>query len=357
MNSRKPDISVIVPILNEAAELPDLLACLSQQGEIELELIVCDGGSDDGSQQIIAERAATCRFPVRLIQTHRGRGGQMNAGAACASAGLLLFLHADSRFDESRALRKAYAFFESRTESGAPLFAARFAVQFRRSEQSSSLAWFYYEAKARLPRFDCIRGDQGFLLNRATLELAGGFDESLPFLEDIRLVAKLATRVDWLLLPAAISTSARRFEKEGLLERQVLNAIIINSIVAEWAAFFRELPGLYKCHGDSGRLQLFPLLAGINRLINDHDQGWRRRFWQATGHHVAGNAWQLFFWLDVRRSFRGGEKPESVEPRRLELYQRRLEAFFLSRPAAFLAQSAVKIWLCWMLFRGKNRTA
>ncbi len=321
---------------------------------IKLELILCDGGSGDGSQQIALELAATCRFPVRLIQTHRGRGGQMNAGAALAAAGLLLFLHADSRFDESLALSKAYAFFESRTESGAQFFAARFALQFRRSKQSSSLAWFYYEDKARLPRFDCIRGDQGFLLNRATLELAGGFDESLPFLEDIRLVEKLATRVDWPLLPAAISTSARRFEREGLLERQVLNAIIVNSVVAEWAEFFRELPGLYKCHGDSGRLLLQPLLAGINRLINDHEPAWRRIFWQATGHHVAGNAWQLFFWLDVRRAFRAGGNPGAVEPSWLEFYQRRLEPFFLSRPAAFMAQSAVKIWLRWMLFNQKN---
>ncbi|MBI5485079.1 MAG: glycosyltransferase, partial [Deltaproteobacteria bacterium] len=310
----------------------------------------CDGGSSDSSQQIVAELAVKCRFPVSLIQTRRGRGIQMNAGAALATAELLLFLHADSRFDECDALCKAFSLYQSRIESGAQLFAARFALQFLRSELSPALSWFYYEAKARLPRNDCIRGDQGFLLNRAALWLAGGLDQSLPFLEDIRLVETLATRVDWLLLPSTISTSARRFEREGLLERQVLNAIIVNSVVAEWAEFFQALPGLYKCHSDTGRLLLQPLLVGINRLINDQDPAWRRIFWQTTGYHVAGNAWQLFFWLDVRHSFRAGEKPGAVKTHWLEFYQSRLTPFFQSRPAAFMAQIAVKLWLRWMLF-------
>jgi len=354
MNSIHPDISIIVPIFNEEAELPGLLDSLSAQQNVRFELILCDGGSSDGSQQLYFEHAAGSCFPVRLIQATRGRGCQMNAGTAVASSGLLLFLHADSRFDECDALYKAVALYRRQTASGSRYFAARFSLRFRRSEHSPSPAWFYYEAKARLPRSDCIRGDQGFLLNRNLLALTGGFDESLPFLEDVRLVESLAAHVTWLLVPTVISTSARRFEKEGLWERQVLNAIIINSIATEWTEFFSALPGLYRCQTDTGRLQLHPILKGISMLIAGHDHAWCCNFWRGTGRHVAGNAWQIFFWLDVRRAFRAGKTAGEVNSSSLDFYRRRLEPFFQSRIAAFLAQSAVKLWLCRMLLRGTS---
>ncbi len=345
----KSDITVIVPILNEAAELPGLLISLSAQQKISLDLLLCDGGSGDGSLQIVSEYAAKCPFPIRLIQTGSGRGRQMNAGAAVATSDLLLFLHADSRFEDCTALNRAAAFYRLRNASGGQPFAARFGLQFRRSEQSPSLAWFYYEAKARLSRSDCIRGDQGFLMNRQAFSEAGGFDESLPFLEDIRLVEATFSKVEWLLLPAVISTSARRFEKEGMLERQVLNAIIVNSIATGWTEFFQALPGIYRCHAETGRLQLRHLLRGIKALIDCHDRSWQRSFWKATGRHVTGNAWQIFFWLDARSAFRAGKGADEVASDFLDFYLRWLAQIFISRPAAFLAQFLVKLWLRWML--------
>ena len=350
MNSIIPDISVIVPILNESAELQDLLASLATQENVTIELILCDGGSNDGSRQIVSEAAKICLFPIRLIETERGRGHQMNTGAALATSELLLFLHADSRFEEREALCKAVAFYRCRETSILQFFAARFGLKFRRSEQSPSLAWFYYEAKARLPRTDCIRGDQGFLLNRALFSEAGGFDESLPFLEDLRLTQATSLLVEWQLLPTVISTSARRFEQEGLLERQILNAIIVNSVATEWTEFFQSLPGIYHCHADTGRLLLPPLLEEISRLIASHDSTWQRRFWQATGHHVSSNAWQLFFWLDVRRAFKTGKQTGEVDLHYLDYYCRNLKTLFQSRFAAFPAQLLTRIWLRRMLF-------
>jgi hypothetical protein len=161
--------------------------------------------------------------------------------------------------------------------------------------------------------------------------------------------------MEWLLLPASISSSARRFEKEGLVERQILNAIIVNSVATGWTEFFHSLPGIYHCNADTGRLLLSPLLEGISRLISAHDRGWQRLFWRATGHHVAGNAWQIFFWLDARLAFRAGKSAGEVDSYYLDFYRRRLEPIFLSRFAAFLAQSLVKIWLRWMLFKGTSQ--
>ena len=119
--------------------------------------------------------------------------------------------------------------------------------------------------------------------------------------------------------------------------------------------FFKELPGLYHCHADTGRLLLFPLLDGIRGLIAGHDHAWRRDFWRGTGRHVASNAWQLFFWLDVRRAFRTGNG--KVETSSLEFYLASLQPLFHTPFAAWLAQLAVRIWFRWMLAkRGITKT-
>lgn len=359
MNSTTPDISIIVPIINEAGELPELFTSLAAQRGVTLELLLCDGGSSDDSREIASMLADNCSFPVRLIRTGRGRGRQMNAGAAHAAAELLLFLHADSRFEDSAALLKAVECYHGAETPTVATFAARFGLQFRRSQPARpSLAYFFYESKARLARRDSIRGDQGLLLNRNAFTAAGGFDESLPYLEDLRLVAATTPQTEWRLLPATVSTSARRFEQEGLLERQILNAIIVNNALAGWGAFFESLPGLYReqCHTAGGRLKLYPLLKGIDGLLKLASAEWRRSFWQATGRHVASNAWQLFFWLDARRAFRAGKTPAEVQLRWLDFYQHRLERFFQSAPLAFAAQRAVRLWLRWMLFRGTRQT-
>lgn len=281
----------------------------------------------------------------------------MNAGAAIAGSELLLFLHADSRFPSRHALQRAIlAMGDRMAESGSRAIAARFALNFRRRGDSPSPAYFYYEAKARLNRTDCIRGDQGLLLPRSFFRQLGGFDQSLPFLEDVRLATLVAREGEWLLLPAVISTSARRFETEGLYERQVVNAIIANNLRVGWTEFFLSLPGLYGCSSGSGRLLLFPLLEGIRTLLAGRPLPWQVDFWRATGRHVAANAWQIFFWLDTRRAFRAGLTPAEVSPRLLRAFEHRLKWLFHTPLASYVAIAAVWIWFRLLLTRHK-RTA
>jgi hypothetical protein len=104
-------------------------------------------------------------------------------------------------------------------------------------------------------------------------------------------------------------------------------------------------------------LLLYPVLDDINTLLKQAPGEWRRSFWRSTGQHVAGNAWQLLYWLDSRHAFRAGRDSAEVQPRWLHFYQRRLEPFFRSRSAAFIAQAVVRLWLRWMLFRGTRQTA
>lgn len=358
-HSLSPELSIIVPILNEASELPALFDSLTAQEAIRFELILCDGGSVDGTQRLASELAEKVPFMVNIIHVARGRGQQMNRGAAIAKGELLLFLHADSYFSEGTALSSAItAFWTQVAKSGSQAVAARFALHFRRSDPSPSLAYFFYEAKARLDRADCIRGDQGCLLSRTFFEQLGGFDTSLPFYEDVMLADLVTQQGNWMLLPAEISTSARRFEMEGFAARQVVNAIIVNCFVVGWKEFFQFLPSLYQCHADTGRLRLFPLLAGIRTRLARQRPRWRLTFWQATGQHVAANIWQIFFWLDVRRSFRTDQDPGRVESRWFRFFQQHLEWLTRSRPAGTVTATAVWVWFRMLLIRsGWSETA
>ena len=84
-------ISVIIPTLNEARNLPPLLTALRNE-RAEHEIVVVDGGSDDGTIDIALADGAT------LFHASPGRGAAVCAGARGARGDILFFLHADSTF-------------------------------------------------------------------------------------------------------------------------------------------------------------------------------------------------------------------------------------------------------------------
>jgi hypothetical protein len=182
--------------------------------------------------------------------------------------------------------------------------AGHFPLRFLRSVACPSLAYYYYESKTRLNRKGCINGDQGFLLRRSFFEEIGGFDESLEFLEDERMAEIIFAKGQWLLLPSEIITSARRFETEGLFERQVLNAFIMNFSTIGWDIFFKEAAGIYRTQKESGSLELLPYFEKIVELLKQ--EPYKRRFslWYRTGAYVNENAWQLAYALDVRGNYK-----------------------------------------------------
>lgn len=342
--AQNPLLSIIVPIINEADELSFLLEVLNRQTGTSFELILCDGGSNDDQIATIEQMISGIGFETHYIRVLRGRGRQMNAGADIARGELLLFLHADTRFSSSEAISTAVDEFRHQTSISGRNLAGHFTLKFRRNQASPSLAYFFYEAKTCLNRPDCIRGDQGFLLHRDFFHQVGRFDESLSFLEDIRLVDTVARQGEWVKLPIAVSTSARRFEVEGLLERQIVNAIIINSVVTGLDEFFTVLPGLYKSHPESGHLKLYPIFDGIRKLLGSCSFKRRSVFWLATGRHVAVNVWQLFFWLDARTAFNLGLGPDKVGRKWSIFYGKLIQPITSSLPFAVVTASAVWIW-------------
>jgi rSAM/selenodomain-associated transferase 2 len=300
-----PEISLIVPVLNEKNNLPGLFESLRNQTEVFFEAIFCDGGSDDGSMVLLEKHLGNEKFNVSVIRSEKGRGRQMNQGAHHARAQTLLFLHADSTFGDPLALRKAHNALASRVvRLGHEKVAGHFPLRFLRSAARPSMAYHFYESKTRLNRKGCINGDQGFLLRRSFFDEIGGFDESLGFLEDERMAERIFAKGQWFLLPSEIITSARRFETEGLFERQVLNAFIMNFSAIGWDVFFKEAAGIYRTQKESGRLNLLPFFEKIVELLKQESHKRRISLWYQTGAYVNENAWQLAYALDVRGNFR-----------------------------------------------------
>lgn len=306
----QPRLSIVVPVLNEAQGLQRLFGTLEAQRDLAFEAILCDGGSRDDTLQVAGQLASSSSFPCRVLSAPRGRGLQLNFGASRAAAETLLFLHADSSFDDPHALANALQVFDEATaQAGHQRLGGHFGLRFAGKTLRPSLAYYYYECKARLDRPHCTHGDQGMMLRRTFFEEIGRFDESLPLLEDTRLAEAIRQRGRWILLPAEIYTSPRRFEREGLLPRQQLNAVILNFAAIGWEEPFRALPEIYRSQDRAQRLCLAPFFDRFRQLLKELSPVRRASVWYRTGDYVRSHAWQLAFAWDVRRNFRCGLHP------------------------------------------------
>jgi len=277
-----------------------------------------------------------------------GRARQMNAGAAVATGENILFLHADSLFPDRLALRTGLDHLAAEIlRKGHDRIAGHFALRFDRQDQAPAWGYYHFECKARLDRRECTHGDQGFLLRREFFETVGPFDEAIPMLAETRLADAVRAGGEWLLLPADILTSARRFETEGLRERQTLNAVITNFAAAGWEAFFRELPGIYGNRESAGRLDLRHFLREIARLMAALPRRDRLRLWYATGSYVRDNAWQLALACDTHRNFRRRIPPGEGELPVLAFYDRYLDRLTNHPPGRLAAALLTWLWLRW----------
>ena len=200
-------ISVVIPTLNEAAELPETLRRLRLVPEVR-EVIIADGGSQDATVSLA--RAAGCQ----LVPSPPGRGHQMRAGAVQATGEVLLFLHADTWLPPhgGRALSDCLA------RTG--VVAGGFYKVFRDPPN-----WL-----VRGSRFKCwwrlivarrVMADQGIFLRRETLVQIGGLPE-VPLMEEFELCRRLRPLGRIALADATVVTSARKFAKLGTLRTYLL---------------------------------------------------------------------------------------------------------------------------------------
>jgi rSAM/selenodomain-associated transferase 2 len=333
------ELSVIVPVLNEETELPAFLADLRRQRQVNYEIIMVDGGSTDATRELLQSE------PVRVISSPRGRGQQLNAGTAEALGAWLLFLHVDSRFDDALAWRNGIDFL---SRSSDRRIAGHFALSFLTGEQKKSKGYDFYERKARSSKPETIHGDQGFLLHRHLKLQVGSFRTDLPVMEDTDFAERLRVVGQWQLLPAVITTSTRRFDSEGLWQRQLLGALMMCFRSIGWYEFFEWAPAVYRLQADTERLRLAPFFDLIAELLAARSPEQRRKLWLASGSYVRHHGWQLFFAADCRRAYRQGrptaETPASWQFWCLPIY----EVLTDNPPARALAGLLLRLWFAAM---------
>lgn len=200
-------LSIIVPTFDEEARIGVALTALAPFRVRGAEVIVADGGSRDRTVALAAPHAD------RVVMAPRGRGAQMNAGAAAATGDVLLFLHADTTLplnadalvlDGLLRSGRAWGRFDVRIEGTSPLLPLVAGLMNTRSRATG-----------------IATGDQAMFVNRATFAAAGGFPD-IALMEDVALSKRLKRIGPPLCLSARVTTSGRRWDERGVLRTILL---------------------------------------------------------------------------------------------------------------------------------------
>jgi rSAM/selenodomain-associated transferase 2 len=205
-------ISIIIPILNEAENIANLLNYLIEISSEEniSEIIVVDGGSIDNSIAVVSEFKK-----VKLLHSEKGRAKQMNFGAKQAIGNILYFLHADS-FPPINYDKLIVNEVKNRKLAGC------FRLQFDSNQWWLKLAGWLTKFNWQV----CRGGDQSLFITKQMFNVIGGFDENYIIYEDNVLTKKLYKLNQFKVIQKPITTSARLYKKHGIFKLQYYFLII-----------------------------------------------------------------------------------------------------------------------------------
>lgn len=200
-------ISIIIPVLNEAENITEVLHHLEQHltHKDRVEIILVDGGSEDNTPHLIQSYQENSSCAITLITSQKGRAKQMNTGAKIATGSILYFLHADSyppkNFD---------MLITNEVAKGNP--AGCFKMKFDSNHWWLRLASWLTHFSWRA----CRGGDQSQFITRTLFDAIGGFDESYVIYEDNILINELYARKKFVVIQEWIGSSARMYREKGV---------------------------------------------------------------------------------------------------------------------------------------------
>ena len=199
-------ISIIIPTINEIENLPDLLINIKQSKQADkIEIVVVDGGSTDGTIQYGQ------KFADLMITAQLGRAIQLNAGAEVAQGKNLWFLHADSILD--------FNIFSQYIDAISSSAWGRFDVQINNPNFVYLIISSLINFRSRFSKI--ATGDQGIFITKELFYKVGKFPH-LDLMEDIALSAKLKKYSSPFCSKLKIKTSARKWQKEGVIKTILL---------------------------------------------------------------------------------------------------------------------------------------
>lgn len=203
-------ISVIIPALNEASNISATLQAVLKQKSV-FEIIVVDGGSRDSTQKVVES------YPeVQLATSSRGRSHQMNKGATMAKGSLLLFLHADTILPENALEKINRAMQDSRKVAGS------FYLKF----DSDHWILSFYTNLSKINNSLFTYGDHAIFIRSSCFTEIGGYSP-ISFMEDIEIQSRLRRQGKFVKLDEGVLTSARRFNKYGILKQFFFDVLLV----------------------------------------------------------------------------------------------------------------------------------
>ncbi|MCG6886557.1 MAG: TIGR04283 family arsenosugar biosynthesis glycosyltransferase [Proteobacteria bacterium] len=202
-----PSVSIIIPVLNEAAAIADNLASLQAWRNNGVEVILVDGGSRDATRRLASQ------YVDRVLKASAGRACQMNTGAAVAQGEVLLFLHADTRLPST-----ATALVKTALAGGDRQW-GRFNVRLSGRQVMFRLIERMMNMRSCLTGI--VTGDHAMFVRRHVFEQVGGFPD-IPLMEDIAISRRLRKISRPVCLSVPVVTSSRRWEQAGILRTVLL---------------------------------------------------------------------------------------------------------------------------------------
>ena len=203
-------ISLIIPTLNEELAIGPCLDHLPKEDGVEI--LVVDGGSTDRTIQEIEARG------LRALCSRPGRGSQQHVGAKASSGDILLFLHCDTRLPQDFIDQILVTLQQPKVAAGA----------FRLAIDACDWRFRWIEAGVQLRSTFCSLpyGDQALFMARKTYLAVGGFPDQ-PIMEDVTLVKQLRQHGRVAIAPAQVITSARRWQRHGLIKTTLINQLML----------------------------------------------------------------------------------------------------------------------------------
>jgi rSAM/selenodomain-associated transferase 2 len=200
-------IAVVIPALDEAHSIKGAVESASAVGS---DVVVVDGGSRDGTP----ERARAAG--ARVLAGERGRARQQRLGVQETQGEVVLLLHADSRLEPGWADAIGEALADPSVAGGA--FRLRF------DDPGRAFRLLEWGVRLRVALFKLPYGDQAIFVRRRVLEEVGGIPDT-SFLEDLDLVKAIRSRGRLRALPLSVTTSSRRYRRQGLLRTVALHGL------------------------------------------------------------------------------------------------------------------------------------
>jgi rSAM/selenodomain-associated transferase 2 len=201
---RLPIVSLIIPVLNEAENISEIIQHIRElDADGGAEIIVVDGDPEGSTINTITDEG------VRTVLSEKSRARQMNRGAALATGDILLFLHADTLLPSH-----AFALIQAAMNDKGFVGGA-FDLGFNTRRRIFKITETYVFLRTRLTKIPF--GDQAIFIRHHHFEQLGGYRD-IPIMEDVELMRRIRGSGDKIrIFYDRVMTSPRRWEKEGVV--------------------------------------------------------------------------------------------------------------------------------------------